>query len=293
MSGIARFWTSVSPVVRRTCYVLWCLGTALLFLGVIGDIQKWWTERPFVTNVVSSATTALFGIPIALIFLQRLIYLQNLHHAKAEVVSITRRVRADLHSNVTAICPQGLVDLLQTYNLVRDIFAKFVSDEAESETESWVSMFNLCRSYVLKLTQSLPRREVVQYSLQKLAGTRNYMNNHLRPRFDDVGVEWIDAQLQIDHDDALEKAVESLDELYDLFLIAGGWLSDGLSSEQDFKKHLSEPDWAEHFRRKLLRSSHLLRDWWSFLQLTNDIELQLEERVGAALAGITRISGTD
>jgi hypothetical protein len=44
--------------------------------GVAADAAGFWSRFPFLTNLASSATAALFGIPIALLVLQRV---SNLH----------------------------------------------------------------------------------------------------------------------------------------------------------------------------------------------------------------------
>src|SRR6478609_5137953 len=69
---LVAFWHSVAPLVRRTCYILWSAGVVFFVLGYLGDEYGWWDSRPFAANVVSSATTGLFAVPIALIFLQKL-----------------------------------------------------------------------------------------------------------------------------------------------------------------------------------------------------------------------------
>src|SRR6476660_1000580 len=63
---LVAFWHSVAPLVRRTCYILWSAGVVFFVLGYLGDEYGCWDSRPFATNVVSSAATGLFAVPIAL-----------------------------------------------------------------------------------------------------------------------------------------------------------------------------------------------------------------------------------
>jgi hypothetical protein len=49
------------------------MGISVLALGVYGDSQAWWDSYPFVTNVLSSTCGVFFGIPFAVLVLQRLI----------------------------------------------------------------------------------------------------------------------------------------------------------------------------------------------------------------------------
>jgi hypothetical protein len=45
------------------------VGVCLLSLGFAADQFDWWTNRPFLTNLVSGVTSACFGIPFASLFL--------------------------------------------------------------------------------------------------------------------------------------------------------------------------------------------------------------------------------
>jgi hypothetical protein len=71
-SWAKKAWDSTPPSVRVLSAVMWLLGAGLVVLGWIGDSRGWWKDRPFLTNLVSSLTAALFGIPFALVILERI-----------------------------------------------------------------------------------------------------------------------------------------------------------------------------------------------------------------------------
>ena len=71
-SWTKRAWDNTSPSVRVLSAVMCLLGVGLVVLGWIGDSRGWWKDRPFLTNLVSSVTAALFGIPFALVILGRI-----------------------------------------------------------------------------------------------------------------------------------------------------------------------------------------------------------------------------
>jgi hypothetical protein len=56
---------------------LLCAGVLLGVLGAVGDAAGVWSRFPFLTNLASSLTAALFGIPVALVVVQRLLQLQT------------------------------------------------------------------------------------------------------------------------------------------------------------------------------------------------------------------------
>src|SRR5687768_17227769 len=114
-SGVRNFWRSVSPLVRRVCYVLWSLGVIFLAFGYIGDREGWWFNRPFATNVVSSATTALFGIPIALVFIQQL----QAHQEGLLEVRKTKDLALIAAKRINALSLQVWPDGLQSLTALR------------------------------------------------------------------------------------------------------------------------------------------------------------------------------
>jgi hypothetical protein len=58
--------------VRWTVYICVPLGLLLLAAGIYGDSRQWWEGHSYVTNLVSSFTSLLFGVPTALIALSHL-----------------------------------------------------------------------------------------------------------------------------------------------------------------------------------------------------------------------------
>jgi hypothetical protein len=75
--GFRQGWRSISRPLRLLVLVCFPLGLLLAIFGLLGDIFAWWSDFPFSTNLASSLTGALFGIPLALAFLQRLSAMQN------------------------------------------------------------------------------------------------------------------------------------------------------------------------------------------------------------------------
>jgi hypothetical protein len=69
MNRISRFWSETAPSARWVTYVAVPLGIFTAVLGLIGDSHGWWEHRAFLTNLLSSTTSVLFGIPTALIVL--------------------------------------------------------------------------------------------------------------------------------------------------------------------------------------------------------------------------------
>jgi hypothetical protein len=64
-------WSETGSTLKKAWIVLWAVGLVLLTFGVWGDSAGFWTSKPFLTNTFSALTGAAFGIPLALVVLQR------------------------------------------------------------------------------------------------------------------------------------------------------------------------------------------------------------------------------
>lgn len=66
------WWRSTPNAVRYWTYGLVPTGLLLTGVGLYGDTAKWWERWSYVGNLVTSATTASFGVPTALLILTHL-----------------------------------------------------------------------------------------------------------------------------------------------------------------------------------------------------------------------------
>jgi hypothetical protein len=65
-------WQDTGASLKKVWIALWGTGIIFLGLGWLGDSVSFWVNKPFLTNVLSALTGAAFGIPLALVFLQRI-----------------------------------------------------------------------------------------------------------------------------------------------------------------------------------------------------------------------------
>ena len=89
-------WEIASAELRRLALISWTASAILLLLGIVGDIEGWWSQRPFLTNLTSSFTGALFGIPVALLFFQHIAYSQNVSRDQKEIIQFARNLASNL-----------------------------------------------------------------------------------------------------------------------------------------------------------------------------------------------------
>lgn len=74
---LQREWATLHPRLRPVVIALLTAGIALAVLGAVGDAAGVWSRFPFLTNLASSLTGALFGLPVALVVVQRLLQAQT------------------------------------------------------------------------------------------------------------------------------------------------------------------------------------------------------------------------
>ncbi|GIE34622.1 hypothetical protein Ait01nite_076670 [Actinoplanes italicus] len=111
---------------------MFALGAGMLALGMRGDASGFWEDRPFLTNVFSSLTAAMFGIPIALAVLQQIAAAQASHAAGVR----QRDAATKLLEGMVHQIGNGFPELLSVGELIGliDALGRMVrSDENRSE----------------------------------------------------------------------------------------------------------------------------------------------------------------
>ena len=110
----------MSRTLKWSTAVSLALGVALAVLGIWGDRSGFWTDRAFLTNLVSSFTGLCVGIPFALIVLSRLNAQQaealaraaSLKRAKAEAEGFREAVLAGFKQQGTDDIRRGLQNVI-------------------------------------------------------------------------------------------------------------------------------------------------------------------------------------
>ena len=77
-----------SPALLGCCIVVVLVGVGLLWVGWRLEASGFWDSHPFLTNVASSFVAAFFGVPLALVVLQRIIASQADRLQRANVSNL-------------------------------------------------------------------------------------------------------------------------------------------------------------------------------------------------------------
>jgi hypothetical protein len=113
-------WNETGSTLRKAWVILWAVGSIFLALGVWGDSDGFWVDKPFLTNVFSALTGAAFGIPLALVVLQRIAASEADAAEARGARRIAGRVSADLASAVAALVNGGIPAMQITKTYLRD-----------------------------------------------------------------------------------------------------------------------------------------------------------------------------
>ncbi|MFE7935612.1 hypothetical protein ACFU6S_44220 [Streptomyces sp. NPDC057456] len=103
MTWLRTWWRETPTLVRNWTTVLLPTGVILFVLGLIGDQKGFWEDRSFLTNLVSSLTALMFGVPLALHFLGRLGAAQETAAATRDWRRWAARAASDLEAEVITV----------------------------------------------------------------------------------------------------------------------------------------------------------------------------------------------
>lgn len=89
--------TLIFLTVRR---VMLLLGFVLLALGIVGDVNKYWDDLGYSTNMLASLTAACFGIPFAVFLLSKFIQAQGEIRERQQLLDQAERLIAAIRNSL-------------------------------------------------------------------------------------------------------------------------------------------------------------------------------------------------
>ncbi|MEU0427112.1 hypothetical protein ABZ235_26500 [Streptomyces canus] len=187
------------------------LGVCGVVLGVYGDSRGWWEHRGFLTNLTSSLTSVMFGIPTALLLLSAL------SNAQAEALQrqqVRRRARRAFEAfQRVLLAGFTATDLPQLRTLKANVDRIRQEMEALSQPprpgqdlrtvieqlEPWLcSLRNLEESYEVALGEMLVKRDHLETQdfqlslwLREVQVHWEALEQDLRPQALDTGQGWL------------------------------------------------------------------------------------------------------
>jgi hypothetical protein len=113
-------WNETGSTLKGAWIVLWVGGAALLAFGAWGDSSGFWADKPYLSNTLSEITGAAFGVPVALVLLQRLASSEAAAAESRSARRMARRVSADLESTVRTLAGDGVPGMQSVQEHLQD-----------------------------------------------------------------------------------------------------------------------------------------------------------------------------
>ena len=181
-------WVGTAPLIRILSLLLWVFGLTLLTVGIVGDMNRWWDNRPFVTNVVSSATTAAFGLPVALIVIQRLVSYQQRIELISEASARVERFTEQLQDSIDGL---SLSTGHRLEELKSDAEAALITIRTKGSSASEdPSVFGQIVIVAARWKLYLTTLDSTASSLRSINALNEQMGRDLYDRLRQAGVEW-------------------------------------------------------------------------------------------------------
>lgn len=246
-------WRASTPEIRVLCLALWSAGGITLIAGVWGDIHGWWDRYGFLSNVASSATSGLLGIPFALVVIQHITVRQGDNRERREVRRLASRLTSELAADARLLCRVSLLSALRA--AIRDARRTLTGGEEPD--------VGVLRGAYQLWTEAISPPVNTQVVLGRMAVTWRLMVTDVRPRLTRAGEVWLDAQLVNLFEEVL---ADVLSPESDLSWMEGMWHGGNdlgpsrMRQRRGAEIHLSRLEQADGYLREVERASRYIDD---------------------------------
>lgn len=173
-------WLETALSVKIAVIALLALGVLLTALGVAADLSSVWGDLPFSVNMVSGVASACFGIPVALVVLPYLLFLQQ-----------ERTIRQKTHAAVSEF--RRLVDdyvrdearYEEIGNLIQRVRKSF-GGNSRNETKELLSL--VLKSWYEAVPASHERPGLEAHISEQW----KYLDSVIQPLIHQAGLPWLD-----------------------------------------------------------------------------------------------------
>lgn len=290
--AVAGEWRKTPYIIRALGIISFSLGSILALLGLLGDLLNLWSKFPFLTNLASSVTGALFGIPLALVFLQRLSTLQSDSFERNAVREEGRRAARKLSKAVQAVVGGfELTELRAEQDRAYEVGANISAaldvlisaasppGRIHSPRAQTLSTYLHGVSHTLnELVHMLDHKQDIERAWDEAHVTAMYLHDQIKPRYLRLFESWISVSL----DKQLIGPFSYRDSRFPYKLVSA--LQDGrVRAIIDHPEDVSDAD-VEHAKAALKSVKEhlgLFTEYLSWRRTVVGIALQLEKEINA------------
>ncbi|TXS56544.1 hypothetical protein [Streptomyces sp. t39] len=210
--SLVTWWVHIPKPIKWLVYCCLPAGIAMAGLGIYGDEHGWWNDRGFLTNLLSSFTGLLIGVPFALVVLSHLGGLQaDAANYRAAVKSGRNAaidfegrhrsgfVRYDLHH-----AESDLIRLRTANAKYRQAVETWVRDPSPTRSGDVCAAFERRRELI---RTTFTHHRPIHPWLTMISESWHRLDMEVRPRLLDVEANWMPRGSHV----ALRSAVRTLD----------------------------------------------------------------------------------
>jgi hypothetical protein len=199
--------TRLQPRLRSAVIALLSTGTVLAVLGAVGDAAGVWSRFPFLTNLASSLTGALFGLPVALVVVQRLLQAQTEANDRAAAWRLavrtvhSMRIAAATLSGVDAAaasltrllarCDAAIVEAQQWAEPALTAKARPRSVRASMYQRNYLREVLTLLETVQQALNVYEKAGVAASALDRIRSEATFLHDHVRPTILRLDGQWL------------------------------------------------------------------------------------------------------
>ncbi|MFM9697897.1 hypothetical protein [Streptomyces europaeiscabiei] len=215
MNRVTRFWSETAPSAKWATYICLPFGVTMAAFGVYGDTVGWWNDFGFLTNLLSSMTSVLFGIPTALVVLGWL----STHQAETQArLSVRRRsrkgaarVRDALYLRVAEGVQSNLPSALQRASDANDQARMALQRYSQrSDSEAYAVLREAVAARDIALTELFPAEPAYREAewFNEIILSWRSLDEDVRPRLEELDLQWLSNRQYSD----MRKAIQVLEK---------------------------------------------------------------------------------
>ncbi|WP_173079711.1 hypothetical protein [Phytohabitans rumicis] len=163
-------------------------------LGAIGDFAGWWDELPFLTNLASTVTGALFGVPLALIVLQGFTANESQKRDQRGVATLAKATVREILHDVTGLTT-GANDVGELYDRIRVLNDELLPAARDKHSQPLlVAAVREWRDIHDVWSRALVSQDRAQRLLRDAAARWRFMKEHVQPHMVRQQLGWISTE---------------------------------------------------------------------------------------------------
>ncbi|MDW6061303.1 hypothetical protein SAZ11_28940 [Streptomyces sp. FXJ1.4098] len=213
-TGRVKAWWRDTPIaIRWVAYVCVPLGFLAVGLGVYGDGHHWWDDRSFLTNLASSFTSLLFGVPTALIALSHLSAVQaeasDRRSARNRAEVAVREFRYALMHGFRDAATRSQRSLAEALMRLDQVNRELMLALSQSNADLVQQKYQERDAAMSQLLDSGFRlgSERFEAWLEEISIAWHRLDREIRPRLEELGLRWMEPRAYL----VVRKAVVALE----------------------------------------------------------------------------------